>query len=142
MKDALSIAFKQDQNLNWDIFFENGSIKMENAVNSAVKHIIFCNGRVSKSLQSIRERRGGFLGNVFNVVSSFSTAWYYYLQNYYTNQTRLLLRDAILTALLQDQTIALVREAGGTVEVNVNILSKNTVAIIVKINSEQFLFEV
>lgn len=142
MKDASSIAMMQDKNLNWDIVFQNGSIKMEKAINSAVKHIIFCNGRVGESLQSVRDRRGGFLGDVFNAISSFSPAWYYYIQNYYTNQVRLILRDTILSALLQDQTIALVRETGGTVDVAVNILSRNTVAIIVTINSEKFLFEV
>jgi len=142
MKDAFSIALKQDANLNWDISFKNNSIEMESAVNSAVKHIIFCNGRVGESLQSVRDRRGGFLGDVFNAISSFSPAWYYYMQNYYTNQVRLVLRDNILSALLQDQTITLVREAGGTVDVAVNIIKKDTVAITVIINSEKFLFEV
>ena len=90
----------------------------------------------------MRDRRGGFLGDVFNAVSSFSPAWYYYIQNYYTNQVRLVLKDTIVSALLQDQTIALVREAGGTVEVAINILTRNSVAIIVTINSEKFLFKV
>ena len=142
MQDAFSISMVQDKNFNWDIVFENNSIKMEKAINSAIKHIIFCNGRVGESLQSVRDRRGGFLGDVFNAVSSFSPAWYYYIQNYYTNQVRLVLRDVILSALLRDQTIALVRETGGTVEVAINILTKNSVAIIVTINSEKFLFEV
>lgn len=142
MQDAFSIAMVQDKNLNWDIVFENNSITMEKVINSAIKHIIFCNGKVGGSLQSVRDRRGGFLGDVFNAVSSFSPAWYYYIQNYYTNQVRLVLKDTIVSALLQDQTIALVREAGGTVEVAINILTRNSVAIIVTINSEKFLFKV
>lgn len=134
---TVSIAWSQNSDGNWDISFSNGQITTEDTLNSIVKHIVFCNGEINSALQLIRNRRGGFIGDILNSIKSFSAAWFYYVQNSNTNESRQQIKNAITTALLSHPYIQNLQSQGNQINVSTALLRDNGVAIAISIGRQQ-----
>jgi len=136
----ISAKWIQNANGDWDISFKNGVIEMENVLNSIVKHIVFCNGYVEESLQKIRNRRAGFLGDFLSSVFSFSTSWFFYTQNIANAETAQKIQNSILTALLSHNYIKKLQSQGNDVKVKCTLTISKTINIIVYIGKDNFTY--
>lgn len=118
-----SFNFEQnDQNKQFDVVFKDGSIELEQAINSIVKHTWFCEGRLTKAQRKFIsvENSGGFIGDVMNNSISFSSAWFFYKQNVGIIATLLAIKDAVLSALLNNTEVLRLQKLGNNISVNVN----------------------
>lgn len=107
------------QNGQYDYVFINGRIQTWDILYSKVWHVVLCYGRLSSNDQPIRQKRGGFIGDIVNTIASFSKAWLFYAQNAITSTTLLNIQSAITTSLLGDPYIANLASLGNTVRVTV-----------------------
>lgn len=114
---TVSWKMTRDQEGGYDLEFANGRIVTEPAVNSVVKHTILCRGRVDANTMPIRERRGGFIGDIpeINNELSFSNAWIYYKQS--PNNTSIFVKDAITSALLNNPEVIRLQQLGNEISV-------------------------